>query len=513
MKKSVLYIYIVLCSILLFGCKSNILTKDIEKNMINNEKDQIVDKNNLSLEKNVTVVQSTEIEGDTISNVKKVDDNKNKLIDNKADEMSNEATVFESVTGDNLFVAQEFAKDLLTERFDRLQQGYRYDSNMQKAMSTTDMMKTVIYKNKTSGTLEDIMEAYVISYGPYQYVFVPINCSFINYNIQIVFDGKQNILGFSYVAYEDKKSNKDLEKPETMIETEYTFESNGYTLKGTLTTPTEGNNWPVVLLVQGAGPSDRDESIYMNKPFQNIAWGLAEKGIASFRYDKRSYLYTEIFNKNQENTVYDEIIEDVVAAAKLIQNMENVDSEKIYILGHSLGGYVLPRIAEEFEEAVGFIFMSAPATHIRNHILSIYEAIVIEDGKVSNREQQVLNSIRKEVLLLGTPDEIPEDRKILGYYKDYWLDLAYYEPIETARNITVPVMVLQGMRDYQVSITHFDIWKENFEVYNNWSFKSYETLNHFMMEGTGISNSFEYKIKSKVSNEVIDDIVDFVLNQ
>lgn len=510
MRKSVFYIYIILYSILLFGCKSNTLPKEIENNIISTDKD--TDKNNLALlVEKVTKNQSIDTD-DNITNVKIMDANKNDLIINKNEEKSNEVMVIEPITGDILYVAQEFAQDLLLERFDRLQQAYQYDKNMKNAMSTTDMKKAVIYKNKTSGTIEDIMDAYVISYGPYQYAFVPINCSSINYNIQIVFDGKQNILGFSYVAYETKKINKEA-MPESIKEIEYTFNSSGFSLKGTLTKPTKGSDFPVVLLVQGAGPSDRDESIYMNKPFQNIAWGLAEKGIASFRYDKRSYLYTEEFNKNQKNTVYDEIINDVVAAANLVQNMENVNADKIYILGHSLGGYVLPRIAEEFEEAAGFIIMSAPATHIRNHVLSIYQAIVIEDGKVSDEEQQVINSIRREILYLGTPNEIPDNRKILGYFKAYWQDLAYYEPVDTARKITVPVMVLQGMRDYQVSMIHFDIWRENFEVYPNWRFKSYETLNHFMMEGTGTSNSFEYKIKSKVSNLVIEDIVEFILNQ
>ncbi len=483
MKELLKYILITLCAFSLIGC---------------NLKDQESD----SSTEQIGITDKTGNSDD------KTQDNTVNEADN--DQIPEDPVVYEPVTGDNLTVAAEFAKDLLNENFDKLIQAYQYDDKMKAAIAADDTKKTVLFYNSEYGKYKDIKGAYTLSIGAYQYVMVPVECSVSNFNYQIAFDGNHNIVGFTYGEYEKKEPSEEDTIPEGIIETGYTFDSDGFTIPGTFTMPKEGNHFPVVILVHGSGAADRDESIYENKPFRDIAWALAKQGIATYRYDKRSYLYGGQMLEYLTFTMEDEIIHDVTAAADMVKELDGADPSRIYILGHSLGGYAIPRIAEDLTDAAGFIIMAGPAEHIKKYIVDQYEFLADEDEKVTEEEQKQLQTMKDQVALLKTPEKIPESKLIFGAYKDYWIDLAEYYPIKAAKRITEPVLVLQGERDYQVTMKQFNIWKDNFKDSNNWIFKSYTSLNHFMMPGVGKPGSGEYKTRSHVDDEVIQDIINFI---
>jgi uncharacterized protein len=482
MKELVKYILIVLCAFSLLGCKA----QDQEP--------------------------ATEQTGmdDSIDNAGNSDDDISSNTENNNDKNSSEPAVYEPVTGDNLTVAAGFAKDLSDENFDKLIQAYPYDKKMKAAIASEDTKKTVIFSNSEYGNVEAMNDAYTLSIGAYQYVNVPVECSISNFNYQIAFDGNHNIVGFTYGEYVRKEPAEDNKIPDGITESEYTFTSDGYVIPGTFTTPKEGNPVPVVILVQGFGPSDRDESIYENKPFRDIAWALAKEGIASYRYDKRSYLYAEQTAETVTVTIEDEVIHDVIAATEMVKKLEAVDPSQIYILGHSLGGYAIPRIAEELTDVSGYIMVAAPAQHLKDYILSQYEFLANEDETITEEEQSQLKTLKNQLKMLNNPEGIPENQIILGAFKDYWIDLAKYYPVKAAKKIKVPVLVLQGERDYQVTMKQFNIWKTNFKDSDNWIFRSYASLNHFMMSGTGGPSSKEYKVRSHVDDKVIQDIIQFI---
>ena len=295
-----------------------------------------------------------------------------------------------------------------------------------------------------------------------------------------------------------------------MIETEYSFSSDGFVIPGTFTRPREGNLYPVVILVQGFGASDRDESIYENKPFRDIAWDLAKQGIASYRYDKRNYLYSGQVAEDKTATIKEEIINDVVAATKMVEKLEGVDTTGIYILGHSLGGYVIPRIVQKLPDISGYILMAAPAEHIKNYIMDRFNYLAYRDEILTVKEQEEEKKLQKDIDLLDDPEDIPQNKLILGAYKNYWIDLAGYYPIKAARKIKVPVLVLQGERDYQVTMKQYNKWKDNFADSDNWFFHSYAALNHFMMAGAGEPKSEEYRTRKHVDTKVTQDIIQFI---
>ena len=481
MKNLVGYFLIVICAFSLMGCNykdKDLVTEQLAGTAENTEK----------------VSQDSGAAGpDTGKNIKELD-------------------TYELVTGDDLAVAEEFAGDLAKENFTRLIKAYSYDENMRAAIASDDTKKTVMFYNSEFGTLKKINEPYILAIGAYQYVCVPVESSINNFNYQIAFDGNHNIVGFTYSEYAPKVSPDQDIIPGGVVEEEYTFTSDGFVIPGTFTAPETGDHFPVVILVQGSGPSNRDESIYENKPFRDIAWALASEGIASYRFDKRSYLYGEQMSKDVTVTIQDEITADVIAAAGMVKNLEQVDPDGIYILGHSLSGYIIPRLAAKLPEASGYILMAAPAQHIKEYIYDQYVYLAEEDEVITKEEQEQINNLEKEIAFLNNTEDIPDNKVILGAYKDYWKDLSAYYPIKTAREITKPVLVLQGERDYQVTMKQFNIWKENFEDVENWFFKSYATLNHFMMSGYGKSNTEEYKKRSHVDDEVIQDIIQFIKN-
>ncbi|MFU0828710.1 MAG: hypothetical protein ACFWTJ_14495 [Lachnoclostridium sp.] len=418
----------------------------------------------------------------------------------------------EPVTGDDLTVAAQFAKDLSKENFDRLLKAYSYDEAMAEAMNSDETKKTILFYNAEYGEVKKINDPYVLSLEGYEYVIVPVESSNSNFSYQIAFDGEHHIVGFTYGEYAPRDTDKEDTIPNGVFEEEYSFTSDGYVIPGTFTAPEDSAGLPVVILIQGFGPLNRDEGIYENKPFRDIAWSLAKEGIASFRFDKRSYLYGEQMKEDTSVTIKEEVINDVLAAVAMVKKIEQVDPTRIYLLGHSLGGYVIPMLAESLPEASGFIILSAPAQHIKEYIYDQYKYLAEEDEIITAEEEKQLKAIVKEVKYLNTPEKIPDNQMIMGAYRDYWVDLSEYYPVKAARDITKPVLVLWGERDFQVTMDQFKIWEESFKDLPNWSFKSYANLNHFMMPGEGKSYPEEYKTKSHVADEVIQDLIQFIIN-
>lgn len=415
----------------------------------------------------------------------------------------------EPVTGNNLEVAVEFATDLSNENFTRLTMAYSYDDNMFKAMNSDEAKKTIMFYNAEYGELKKINDPYTLSLGEYQYVYVPVEGSNSNFNYQIAFDGNCNIVGLTYGEYAPKELSEDT-IPDGVMEEEITFTSDGYVIPGTFTAPKDSEQLPVVIFVQGSGALNRDEGIYENKPFRDIAWALAKEGIASFRFDKRNYLYGDQMKEDVTVTVTEEITKDVLAATAMVKDLKPVNSSSIYLLGHSLGGFMIPRMAQELPEAAGFILMAAPAQHIKEYIYDQYKYLAEEDAIITEEEELQLKTLKKEIMYLNSPEDIPDNHMILGAYREYWMDLSTYNPVKLAEEITKPVLVLQGERDFQVTMDQYKIWENDFKNSPNWNFKSYPSLNHFMMSGIGKSYPEEYKQKSHVDDELIQDIIQFI---
>lgn len=299
-----------------------------------------------------------------------------------------------------------------------------------------------------------------------------------------------------------------------MQEREITVGADGYKLPGTLTLPVGKKKAPVVILVHGSGPNDRDETVGPNKPFRDLAWGLAERGIATIRYDKRTKVYGgESAPGGVENVDFDtETVDDAVAAAIWAKTQPEVYADSIYVLGHSQGGLLAPRIAEHTEGLAGIILLAGLARPFEDALVEQITYISsLKDSSDSAQKQladikQQANNVKK----LGTPefnDTIPLP---LGTPRHYWEFANKYKPVEVAVKLTLPILILQGERDYQVTMEDFGLWRFGLIKNKNAFFKSYPKLNHLFQEGSGKATPFEYNHASPVAGYVINDIAEFI---
>jgi hypothetical protein len=269
-----------------------------------------------------------------------------------------------------------------------------------------------------------------------------------------------------------------------------------------------------VVLVHGSGPNNRDEGGDLIAPFRDLAWGLASQGIAVLRYDKRTLVYQDqLAAQGGEITVWEETVDDAAAAVDLLSHTEGIDPANVFVLGHSLGGTLVPRIAGVSPQARGFVILAGAARPFEDLILEQTEYIASLDGAVTPDEQASLDQLRKAVAKVKSPElspDTPASGLPFGAWGGYWLDLRGYDPAEAARSIGRPVLVLQGERDYQVTMEDFSRWQGALSGMPNVTFKTYPDLNHLFITGTGKSVPAEYNQPGHVSQAVVEDIASFI---
>ncbi len=289
-----------------------------------------------------------------------------------------------------------------------------------------------------------------------------------------------------------------------------------YELGGTLTIP-DGAKEPyaAVVLVQGSGPSDRDETINKNKPLKDIAEYLTSKGIAVLRYDKRTYTYQSKIAKDISNfTVKDEIINDTVLAANLLKEDSRIDKNKIFIIGHSLGGMIAPRIDAEGGDFAGIIIMAGSPRSFSDILydqnMEIVNGLTGEDKITA--QSQVNSMMEVFSSLKSISDEDAKKITLAGASGYYYKEMDAHPAKEYLDNITKPIFILQGDKDFQVySDKDYKDYEAILEGKNNVTFKLYEGLNHFFMKSvTGTVD--EYKIDSHVDNNVLEDISNWIIS-
>ena len=377
-------------------------------------------------------------------------------------------------------------------------------------------------------TLKTIWDSLLTQYGEYVAVYeyeYKEEAGFDNIIIKVAFHNKSidfkvtynkdtlKISGLHYSVNVDKPALAGADVPEVPVgvaEINFEFSSHGLKIPAILALPEGEGPYPLVILVHGSGPNNADESVGNQAPFRDIAWGLAQQGIAVLRYDKRTLVYPESFDDN--STVEQETVEDAVSAAVYAKGIPEVMPDKIFILGHSLGGMMIPRIAEVSGEARGFIMMAASVTPLHELMVEQYEYIFNLDGKLSIKERISLaqaKKMSKNVAAL-TPDSNKKAGSLFGVSAAYWLYLKGYDPLERAQGIGRPLLVIQGERDYQVPLRDFEALGGVLGGKDNVTLISYPGLGHLMTPAGNPPSPDDYYEELTVDRQVIDDIAKFV---
>lgn len=290
-----------------------------------------------------------------------------------------------------------------------------------------------------------------------------------------------------------------------------------WSLPGTLTLPQGEGPFPAVVLVHGSGPQDRDETIGPNKPFRDLAWGLASRQIAVLRYEKRTHAYKEKLTQESLHslTVREETIDDALAAVRLLRESPLVDARSLFMLGHSLGGYLLPRIATQETDLAGLIVLAGSTRPLEDIILDQVGYIFSTQGEILPEQQRQLEELKQRVARVKAPDlalDTPTSELPLGVEPVYWLDLRDYHPAELARHLLQPMLILQAECDYQVTMQDFQGWKEGLKARRDVTFKSYPGLYHsFLRTPDGkMATPTIYAIPGHIDAEVIADIARWI---
>jgi hypothetical protein len=244
---------------------------------------------------------------------------------------------------------------------------------------------------------------------------------------------------------------------------------------------------------------------------------LASRGIAVLRYEKRTKAFpTQMTAIINTLTVKEEVIDDVLTAAALLRENSQIDPNKVFVLGHSLGGYLIPRIGKGDSRTAGFIIMAGTARPLEDVVLEQFTYLSSLDGAITDTEKANLEQLKSQVAKVKDPKlsaETPASDLPLGTPAAYWLDLRGYNPAEAARELSQPMLILQGSRDYQVTDADFQLWKKALSSRKNVEFKFYEGLNHLFIEGQGKSTPAEYERAGHITEAVLDDISGWIKRQ
>lgn len=286
--------------------------------------------------------------------------------------------------------------------------------------------------------------------------------------------------------------------PDSFTASELTVGDDNWKLPATLTVPKGDGLFPAVVLVHGSGPEDRDETIGGSKVFRDLAEGLSSRGIAVLRYVKRTKQYPRQCAADPNFTMNRETADDALRAACLVRKQPRIDPARVFVLGHSQGGYMAPRIMKRDPKLAGFIVLAGNVRPLEVLVVEQTEYIARLKGTLSAEEQALLDAIRKNPL---AEFHIPEP---------YLADLRNYHPGAEAKKLDMPMLILQGERDYQVTMKDFALWKAALGGRDNVTFHTYPKLTHLFIAGEGKPSPAEYAKPGHVDEQVIVDIANWV---
>ena len=297
-------------------------------------------------------------------------------------------------------------------------------------------------------------------------------------------------------------------------------EGTKYPLKGVLTLPDNTENKvSAVVFVHGSGSSNMDEKVYSLTPFKDLAEGLAKQGIASVRYDKRSFAHglKIVMNKKEVLTVKEETIEDAVLAAQLLKNDSRIDADKVFIVGHSMGGMLAPRIDAEGGDFKGFVIMAGSLRKLEDIMLFQTNEILSSMKGITKKvvEKPLFKILNKFDGMYEMSDQQAKKTKVGNGMTVYYFKEAGEHPAEKyLEETSKPILVMQGGKDVQVKAdVDFVAYKDLLGDRNNVTFKLYPELNHCFVPAVYADiNKIkkEYSVKQNIGEEVIADIAQWI---
>jgi uncharacterized protein len=412
--------------------------------------------------------------------------------------------------------AKQIIQELVAGQFEKVEA--LYDARMAAALPPGKLADGWRDLTKQAGAFQQITSTGTSQVQGLQ--VVKMECKFENsvLDATVVFNADGKLGGLSFRPHQAPAAPWNppgYAKQNLFSEQPLTLTNGKFELPGTLTVPTGDGPFPAVVLVQGSGPQDQDETIGPNKPFKDLAWGLASRGIVVFRYTKRTQKYTvQSSDDPMRMTVEDETISDARAAVALLATQSKVNPKQVFLLGHSLGAFLAPRIATGDSQIAGIVMLAANARPLEKIVLEQIHYLAAMNGTPTEAEEKKIEAAEDGAKQIESPNLKPDDKiTFLGatMYGAYWLDLRAYDPLKTAAKLKIPILIAQGGRDYQVTPSNFQAWSDALSNNRNVTLRSYPDLDHLFMHGTGASKPADYARPDHVSAEVVESIATWIL--
>ena len=293
-----------------------------------------------------------------------------------------------------------------------------------------------------------------------------------------------------------------------------------YPLNGMLTLPDDlSEKVPAVVFVHGSGSSNMDEKIYKITPFRDLAHGLASRGIASVRYDKRSYVHPLKLLRAAKGrlTVKEETIDDAIAAAELLRGDARIDPDRVFIVGHSMGGMLAPRIDADGGNFRGLVIMAGTPRKLEEVVL---DQLAATEKTVPSLLRGIFKkqAAKYEKLFDGlyalTDEEAMKKQFGGGMTLYYFKEMGQHQTAEALQACQKPMLIMQGEGDVQVSAERdFALYKKLLSDREDVQFRLYEGLSHAFVPaiyGTIDKAAKEFKVEQHIGDAVLDDIADFI---
>ena len=332
--------------------------------------------------------------------------------------------------------------------------------------------------------------------------------------VEFVPTAKQDVLDNEADAVATSEDTEDDSAAYTEVKVQVGAEP--YLLDGILTLPATASataKVPGVLLVQGSGPSDMDESIGQTKLFADIAATFAKKGIATIRYNKRTYTYGASLTAEQiaNLTVEEETIQDAISAGNLLKGNASVDPSRIVLLGHSMGAMLAPRIASESEGVFTAMILVAGSPKSLLDIMLTQNRDVLEtlEGDALTTAQAQVDAFEDQVNALKKIKNADAAKEVTiagvnGYY--FW-KMMQVDACKLIQKLKLPTYIVQGTADFQVSLENgIEAYEDKIDAkYKFVEYDIFRKLNHLLMLYQGPSESkgtvAEYDTPAKLDKQ------------
>ncbi|MER7849039.1 alpha/beta fold hydrolase [Kitasatospora sp. NPDC096077] len=299
--------------------------------------------------------------------------------------------------------------------------------------------------------------------------------------------------------------------PARFTETEVLLGDGPLAVPGTLTLPVGPGPWPAVVLLSGGGAFDRDESSGPNKPLKDLAWGLATGRIAVLRFDKPTFVHPQRLPAGF--TMADEYLPPALAALALLRARPEIDPDRVHLVGHSMGGKVAPRIAAAAEPPVaGLVLLAADAQPM--HEAAVRVARYLAELMPGPQTEQLAEATARQAATVAGPGltpDTPAESLPFGLSAAYWLDLRGYDQVATAAGLALPMLILQGGRDYQVTVEDdLTRWRHGLGDRPGVTVRIHPEADHLFFPGSGPATPAEYARPGHVAAEVVAEVAGWV---